>query len=144
MPSRQSRSTSDINDLTNNKSKLAKAEPSEASCRRGWSRNLSVVDGIAAKHAHPRSKLASSQRHHVLADVGGNLFSVPNRCVLKDPLDQIIAVLVAGNCGHQQTRSAARRGKGAKYCQSEGCVDGRHGLRKPDPNIDPRTHCPLL
>lgn len=66
---------------------LTKSEPIEASGRGGWTLNLSVVDRVAAEHAHPRPKLATAKRDHMLANMRGNLLSVLNRGMLENPLN---------------------------------------------------------
>jgi hypothetical protein len=53
--------------------------------------------GIAAKHSNSRAKLGAAKRDHMLADVNGNLLSLMMVGVHQDPLDEVIAVLVASN-----------------------------------------------
>ena|ERR1700753_2030754 len=53
--------------------------------------------GIAAKHGNARSELGATEGDHVLADVDGNLLSLMVMSVHQDPLDEVVAILVASN-----------------------------------------------
>ena len=50
---------------------------------------------VAAKHGNPGSKLGATQRDHMLANVDGDLLSLVMVGVHQDPLNQVVAVLIA-------------------------------------------------
>lgn len=83
---------------------LTKPEPIEARCGRWGAGSRAVVDWVTTQHADSRSELASPKGDHVLADMGGNLLTVLHGSMLKNPLDEIIAVLIASNCRRRQNK----------------------------------------
>lgn len=60
---------------------------------------------IVAKHSHARTILGATKRDHVLADMGGNGFAVLRIGVRQDPLDEIVAKLVARNVDERHART---------------------------------------
>lgn len=52
---------------------------------------------VGAKHADARAKLGSAKRDHVLADMGSDDFAVLGGGMSQDVLDEVIAILVAGD-----------------------------------------------
>lgn len=52
---------------------------------------------VGAQHAYTGAKLGAAKRDHVLSYVSGNYLPVLRRGVVENPLNQIVAVLVAGN-----------------------------------------------
>lgn len=60
---------------------------------------------IGAEHTDARAKLGAAQGDHVLADVGRHYLAVLRAGVGEDVLDQIVAVLVAGNIDEGNARA---------------------------------------
>lgn len=60
---------------------------------------------VGAQHAHTRAKLGSAERDHVLADVGSDNLTVLGGGVSQDVLDEVVAVLVAGNVDQRDPRA---------------------------------------
>jgi hypothetical protein len=58
---------------------------------------------VGAKHANPGAKLGSTKGNHVLADVTCNNLSMLRVGVGKNVLDEIVAVLIAGNIDEWDT-----------------------------------------
>ena len=58
---------------------------------------------VGTKHADAGSKLGASEGHHVLPNVCGHSLSVLWIGVVEYPLDQIIAILIAGNINERDT-----------------------------------------
>lgn len=58
---------------------------------------------VGAEHADTRTKLGPSERDHVLPNMGSNHLSVLRSSVIENPLDKIVAVLVAGNIDQWNT-----------------------------------------
>ena len=52
---------------------------------------------VAAEHGNTRAELGTTQGDHMLADVAGNLLALVVMSVHEDPLDEIVAVLVASD-----------------------------------------------
>jgi hypothetical protein len=52
---------------------------------------------VAAEHSDARSKLGATQGNHMLANVDADLLTVMDMSVHEDPLDQVIAILIARN-----------------------------------------------
>lgn len=52
---------------------------------------------VAAEHGDARSELGTSKGDHVLADVVGNLLTLMVMRVHENPLNEVVAVLVARN-----------------------------------------------
>lgn len=52
---------------------------------------------VGAEHANARAKLGTSKRNHVLPNMGSNHFSMLRGGVVEDPLDQVVAILIASN-----------------------------------------------
>jgi hypothetical protein len=52
---------------------------------------------VGAEHADTRAKLGTSQGDHVLSDMSGNNLAMLRRGVVEDPLDEVIAILIAGD-----------------------------------------------
>jgi hypothetical protein len=52
---------------------------------------------IGAKHSDTRTKLRSSKRNHMLADVSGNDLSMLRICMGEYVLNQVVAILITGN-----------------------------------------------
>lgn len=59
--------------------------------------------GVGAKHTDTRPKFGSAERDHVLADVAGDNLPVLGVGVSKNVLNEIVAVLVAGNVNEWDT-----------------------------------------
>ena len=66
-------------------------------CRAGTWAGPSSNCVVGAQHADSGAKLGSAERDHVLADMSGNDLAVLRVGVRQDVLDEIVAVLVAGN-----------------------------------------------
>jgi len=62
----------------------------------GWAR-ASGDRVVGAEHTHTRTELGSAKRDHVLADMGSNDLAVLGSGVGQDVLDEVVAVLIAGN-----------------------------------------------
>ena len=60
---------------------------------------------VGAEHADPRAELGTAKRHHVLPDMGSHDLAVLRSGVGQDPLDEVVAVLVAGNVDERNTRA---------------------------------------
>lgn len=76
---------------------------SEATANAGtWSSSDSRV---GAKHADTGSKLRPSERYHVLADMGGNNILVMGTGVSQNPLDQVVAILIACDIYERDART---------------------------------------
>jgi hypothetical protein len=52
---------------------------------------------VATEHGHTRTKFGTSKGNHVLADVNSNLLALVGMSVHQDPLDQIVAILIASD-----------------------------------------------
>ncbi len=61
-----------------------------------WTRT-SDLTGVAAEHRNSGAKLGTTKRDHVLADMDRNLLSLMVVGVHQDPLDEVVAVLIASN-----------------------------------------------
>lgn len=61
--------------------------------------------GIGAQHADTRSKLGSTERHHMLSNVCSNNLAMLGVALSQNPLNQIIAILIAGNVDQGNTGS---------------------------------------
>jgi hypothetical protein len=60
---------------------------------------------IGAEHTDARAKLGAAQRDHVLADVSCHNLAMLWAGMGKDILDQVIAVLVAGDVDERNARA---------------------------------------
>jgi hypothetical protein len=60
---------------------------------------------VGAEHSDAGSKLGASERHHVLSDVGSDSLSVLRSSVVENPLDQVVAILIAGNVNEWDSSS---------------------------------------
>lgn len=77
-----------------------------AVCAKGGAnaRSRTGCDGrVGAKHTNTRSEFGSTERDHVLADVASDNLSMLRVGVSKNVLDEIVAVLVAGNINEWNT-----------------------------------------
>lgn len=61
--------------------------------------------GISAQHADTRSKLGSTERNHMLSNVCSNNLTMLRVALSQNPLNQIIAILIAGNVDQGDTGS---------------------------------------
>ena len=52
---------------------------------------------VGAKHTDARSEFGTPERHHVLPDVGSHHLTMLRRRIIENPLNKIVAILVAGN-----------------------------------------------
>lgn len=52
---------------------------------------------VGAEHTDPGTKLGAAERDHVLADMGGDNLAVLGSRMGQDVLNEVVAVLVAGN-----------------------------------------------
>ena len=52
---------------------------------------------IAAEHGNSRAKLGTTKGDHVLADVNGDLLTLMVMGVHQDPLDEVVAILIASD-----------------------------------------------
>jgi hypothetical protein len=52
---------------------------------------------VGAEHSDTGSKLRAPERHHVLSNVGSNSLSMLRGGVVENPLNQVVAILIAGN-----------------------------------------------
>lgn len=62
---------------------------------------------VGAQHSDTRSKLGSSERDHVLSNMGSNHLTMLRRSVVKNPLNKVISVLVAGNVNQRNAGAVA-------------------------------------
>ena len=62
---------------------------------------------VGAQHPDTRSKLGAPERDHVLSYVGSNHLTVLRRSVVKNPLNKVVAVLVAGNINQRNAGAVA-------------------------------------
>lgn len=60
---------------------------------------------VGAEHTDPGAELGSSQRNHVLPNVGCDHLTVLRRRVVQDPLDEVVAVLVTGDVNKRDAGS---------------------------------------
>lgn len=60
---------------------------------------------VGAEHADARAELRSSERNHVLANMGSNNLTMLRVCMSKDVLDEVVAILVAGNVNKRDPRA---------------------------------------
>lgn len=60
---------------------------------------------VGAEHSDTGSKLRASERHHVLSDVSSDSLSMLRSSVVEDPLNQVVAILVAGNVNERDSSS---------------------------------------
>jgi hypothetical protein len=71
---------------------------------RSYSRTRTSGDGmVGAEHANSGTELRSSERHHVLADMCSHNLPVLWVSVGEDVLDEIVAILIAGNVNKWDT-----------------------------------------
>lgn len=61
-----------------------------------WSRS-SGDSVVSTEHAHSRTKLGSSERDHVLSNMGRHHLAMLRSGVVKNPLNKVVAVLIARN-----------------------------------------------
>lgn len=54
-----------------------------------------VVD---AKHADSRPEFATAKRYHMLSNMAGHELSLMHRSSSKNQLNQVVAILIAGDC----------------------------------------------
>ena len=62
---------------------------------------------VGAEHADTRTELASTQRDHVLSDVGSDILAVLRRGVVEDPLDEIVTVLITRDINQRDAGAVA-------------------------------------
>lgn len=62
---------------------------------------------VGAQHADPRAELGTAERDHVLADMGSNNVAVLRAGMSQDVLNQVVAVLVAGDVDEGNSRSVS-------------------------------------
>ena len=62
---------------------------------------------IGAQHPDTRSKLGAPERDHVLSNMGSNHLTMLRRSVVKNPLNKVISVLVAGNVNQRNAGAIA-------------------------------------
>ena len=60
---------------------------------------------VGAEHANSRAKFGSTERNHVLSDVLSNNLTMLRVGVRENVLDEIVAVLVAGNINEWNSRT---------------------------------------
>ena len=65
----------------------------------------SLDSRVGAKHADTRAKLRSTKRNHVLANVLGDNLTMLRVGVREDVLDEVVAVLVAGDINQGNART---------------------------------------
>lgn len=74
-----------------------------------WSTNTRAWTGlncrIGAKHANTRTELGTTKRDHMLANVLSNDLAVLWVGVRQDVLDQVVAILVAGDVNEWDARA---------------------------------------
>lgn len=58
---------------------------------------------VGAKHSNSGAKLGASKRHHVLSNVRRHHLPVLRSGVIQNPLDQVVAVLVASNVNQRNS-----------------------------------------
>jgi len=74
-------------------------------CRTDTRARTSLDSRVGAEHANSRAKLGSTERDHVLADVRSNSLTMLWIGVRQDVLDEIIAVLIAGDVNQGNART---------------------------------------
>lgn len=62
---------------------------------------------VGAQHPDARSKLGAPKRDHVFSYVGSNHLTMLRRSVVKNPLNKVISVLVAGNVNQRNAGAVA-------------------------------------
>lgn len=62
---------------------------------------------VGAQHSDTRSKFGPPERDHVLSDMGSNHLTMLRRSVVKNPLNKVISVLVAGNVNQRNASAVA-------------------------------------
>ena len=59
---------------------------------------------VSAKHANSRAKLGSTERDHVLADVGSNNLTMSRVGMGENVLDEVVTILITGNVDQWDSR----------------------------------------
>jgi Trk K+ transport system NAD-binding subunit len=65
----------------------------------------SLRDRILTEHGNTRAILGATERHHMLADMTGDNVDMAVLAVQQDPLDQIVAKLIASNIDQGHARA---------------------------------------
>lgn len=62
---------------------------------------------VGAEHPHARAEFRATKRDHMFADMGGDHLAVLWSCIVKDPLDKVVAVLIAGDVNQRNSGPVA-------------------------------------
>lgn len=60
---------------------------------------------IGTEHTDARSELGPTEGDHVLADMSSNDLTMLGRSIVQNPLDQVVAILIAGNVNQRDSSS---------------------------------------
>lgn len=78
--------------------------PASSHSRANGGSGSSGAGWVGTKHADPRTELGASQRDHVLSNMGSDHVAMLGASVGQDVLDQVVAILVAGNVDERDAR----------------------------------------